>query len=103
VFIAEVLGSVVAGHKTDNMDGLSLRIVRKISPDNLESGDAYTVAVDVLGVSEGEWVLVATGSTARQTHLTDNRPVDAVIMAIVDTWQTADIVRYTRSEIPSTL
>jgi ethanolamine utilization protein EutN len=103
VFIAEVLGSVVSSHKTDNMDGLSLRIVRKISPDNLESGDAYMVAVDAMGVSEGEWVLVATGSTARQTHLTDNRPVDAVIMAIVDMWQTADIVRYIRSEIPSIL
>jgi ethanolamine utilization protein EutN len=103
VFIAEVLGSVVSSHKTDNMDGLPLRIVRKISPDNLEAGDAYTVAVDVLGVSEGEWVLVATGSTARQTHLTDHRPVDAVIMAIVDMWQTADTVRYTRSEIPSIL
>jgi microcompartment protein CcmK/EutM len=85
------------------MDGLSLRIVRKISPDNLEPSDVYTVAVDVLGVSEGELVLVATGSTARQTHITDNRPVDAVIMAIVDTWQSAHVVRYNRSEIPSTL
>jgi microcompartment protein CcmK/EutM len=101
VFIAEVLGSVVASHKTDNMDGLPLRIVRKISPDDLGSGDTYMVAVDVLGVSQGELVLVATGSTARQTQLTDNRPVDAVIMAIVDTWQTSDTVRYTRSEIPA--
>ncbi len=102
MFIAEVLGSVVASHKTDNMDGLPLRIVRKISPDNLEPSDIYTVAVDVLGVSEGELVLVAVGSTARQTHLTDNRPVDAVIMAIVDTWQTAATVRYNHSEILST-
>lgn len=101
MFIAEVVGSVVASQKTNNMDGLPLRIVRKISPD-LELSDVYAVAVDVLGVSEGEYVLVATGSTARQTHLTDARPCDAVIMAIVDTWQTADIVRYTRSEtIPS--
>jgi microcompartment protein CcmK/EutM len=99
VFIAEVLGSVVASHKTDNMDGLSLRIVRKISPDDLAPGDTYIVAVDVLGVSEGELVLVATGSTARQTQLTDNRPVDAVIMAIVDTWQTNNTLRYSRSEI----
>lgn len=101
MFIAEVLGSVVSSHKTDNMDGLSLRIVRKISPDDLAAGDAYMVAVDVLGVSEGELVLVASGSTARQTQLTDNRPVDAVIMAIVDTWQTSNAVRYTRSEIPA--
>jgi microcompartment protein CcmK/EutM len=31
-----------------------------------------------------EIVLVAQGSSARQTKLTKNRPVDAVIMAIVD-------------------
>ena len=99
MFIAEVLGSIVASHKTDNMDGLSLRIVRKISPDDLKPADTYMVAVDVLGVSEGELVLVATGSTARQTQQTDNRPVDAVIMAIVDTWQTNDKLRYSRSEI----
>ena len=100
MFIAEVMGSVVTSQKTDNMDGLPLRIVRKISPD-LQLSDVYAVVVDVLGVSEGEYVLVATGSTARQTHLTDARPCDAVIMAIVDTWQIADMVRYTRSETVS--
>jgi microcompartment protein CcmK/EutM len=31
--------------------------------------------------------MVATGSSARQTKLTDRRPADAVIMAIVDTWE----------------
>ena len=68
MYIAEVIGSVVASHKTENMNGLSLRIVRKLTTD-LEPSETYAVAVDVIGASEGELVLVATGSTARQTQL----------------------------------
>ncbi|MBZ0290521.1 MAG: EutN/CcmL family microcompartment protein [Anaerolineae bacterium] len=99
MFIAEVIGSVVASRKTENMDGLPLRIVRKVSPDRQET-DVYQVAVDVIGASEGEYVLIATGSTARQTTLTDARPCDALIMAIVDTWQLNGSVLYTKSEEP---
>jgi microcompartment protein CcmK/EutM len=97
MYIAEVVGTVIAPRKTDNMDGLPLRIVRKITPD-VEITDTYAVAVDVGGASDGEYVLVATGSTARQTHLTDARPCDAIIMGIVDTWYTHDTVRYTKSD-----
>lgn len=100
MFIAEVVGSVVASHKTENMDGLSLRIVRKITQE-LEPSDTYAVAVDVVGASEGELVLVASGSTARQTHLTDARPCDALIMAIIDTWQIDGQVKYTKSALPT--
>ncbi len=100
MYIAEVIGSVVASSKTDNMDGLALRIVRKLSPE-LEPSDSYAVAVDVVGASEGEMVLIATGSTARQTHLTDARPCDALIMAIVDTWQTNGRVNYLKTVSPT--
>ena len=68
------------------MDGLPLRIVRRITPEGTLT-DAYIVAVDALGAANGEYVLAASGSTARQTALTDTKPVDAIIMAIVDTWQ----------------
>jgi len=98
MFIAEVVGTVVATRKTENMDGLPLRIVRKITPD-VEQTETYAVAVDVIGASEGEYVLVASGSSARQTHLTDARPCDAIIMAIVDTWQTHNTIRYTKLEV----
>ena len=35
----------------------------------------------------GEVVLYASGSSARQTDVTRERPVDAVVMGIVDTWE----------------
>ena len=45
---------------------------------------SYLVAVDTVSAGVGEIVLVAQGSSARQTEKTRDRPVDAVIMAIVD-------------------
>ncbi len=94
--IGVVVGSVVASHKTSSMDGLPLRIVRRITPEgNLT--DAYMVAVDAIGADNGEYVLTASGSTARQTTLTDNKPVDAIIMAVIDTWQINNNVIYDKS------
>jgi microcompartment protein CcmK/EutM len=96
VFIGEVVGSVIATRKTDNMQGLSLRLVRPVTP-NMQVIDGYNVAVDAIGANKGELVLVAIGSTARHTRLTDNRPCDAVIMAIIDTWQINGEVKYLKS------
>ena len=98
--IGEVIGSVVATRKTTNMDGLPLRIVRVLKTDTTPT-TTYMVAVDLLNVDVGEWVLVAGGSPARQTKHTDARPVDAIIMAIVDTWQIHNQVQFDRNiEIP---
>ncbi len=50
--------------------------------------------MDAIGVGPGELVLVATGSSARQTLATQNRPCDAVIMAIVDSWEIGGVDKY---------
>lgn len=101
MFIAEVIGTVVATRKSPNMDNLPLRVVRRMTTE-AQPTDSYTVAVDVVGASEGELVLVTSGSAARNTHLTDMRPVDAIILAIVDTWQVNDRVKYMKAEQPET-
>jgi ethanolamine utilization protein EutN len=96
MIIGEVIGTVVATRKTDTIEGLPLRLVRKLTVTTAPT-DTYVAAVDVVGASEGELVLVTSGSASRQTHLTDDRPVDAIIMAIVDTWQLDDAVQYTKA------
>ena len=93
--IGEVIGSVIATQKTDNMQGLSLRIVRQLTADRIPTSK-YTVAVDIVGAAQGELVLITAGSAARQTQQTDARPVDAIIMAIVDTWQVDQIIQYNK-------
>ena len=75
------------------MDGLKFLLVKHVDTEGKETG-AQVVAVDAIGVGPGELVLVATGSSARQTVATQNRPCDAVIMAIVDTWEIGGVEKY---------
>jgi microcompartment protein CcmK/EutM len=91
--MGRVVGSVVATRKDEKLEGLKLLLVRDLDLDlALEKG--YVVAVDAVGAGAGEVVLYAAGSSARQTGLTDGRPVDAVIMAIVDQYDVgAGVVR----------
>jgi microcompartment protein CcmK/EutM len=95
--IGEVIGTVVATRKTENVQGLPLRIVRRLTTEASPT-ESYVVAVDVVGASDGELVLLTSGSAARNTHLTDARPVDAIVIAIVDTWQIDGVVKYVSIE-----
>ena len=80
-----VTGTVVASRKEVLMEGLPLLVVRHLAEDGSQSG-GYVVAVDSVGAGVGEVVLYASGSSARQTAVTKDKPCDAVIMAIVDQW-----------------
>ena len=91
-----VTGTLVASRKEPSLDGLKFLVVRRIDVDGSEAGD-YVVAVDAVGAGVGEVVMVATGSSARQTRATDGRPCDAVVMAIVDTWEVEGVVRYRKT------
>ena len=83
MILAKVIGTVWATRKDEKLVGMKLLIVRPVELSYKEKDD-FVVAVDAVGAGVGEIVLVAQGSSARQTELTENRPVDATIMAIVD-------------------
>ncbi len=94
MIIGKVVGTVVATRKEEELTGLTFLAV---SPIDLRTGavkDGGVVAVDAVGAGVGEVVLYASGSSARQTTITNNRPVDATIMAIVDTFEVDDEVLY---------
>ncbi|MGH7718533.1 MAG: EutN/CcmL family microcompartment protein, partial [Gemmatimonadaceae bacterium] len=80
-----IVGTVVSTRKTPSLESLKLLIVENLST-SLEREGGYVVAVDSVGAGLGEVILYATGSSARQTPVTKDRPVDAVIMAIVDSF-----------------
>ncbi|MFQ5569679.1 MAG: EutN/CcmL family microcompartment protein [Rhodothermales bacterium] len=83
MILGKVVGTVWATRKDEQLVGMKLQIVQHVELDySLKS--AFVVAVDSVGAGVGEIVLVAQGSSARQTRLTHNKPVDAVITAIVD-------------------
>jgi len=95
VQLARVAGTVVASRKEESLEGLKLLLVRQLDTEGREAG-GFLVAADAVGAGPGEVVLVAAGSSARQTRATQNRPVDAVVMAIVDTWEIAGETKYTK-------
>lgn len=86
MLLARVAGTVVASRKEPRIGGSKLLLLRTLDVDDSETG-GYVVAVDAVGAGVGEVVLYASGSSARQTESTRDRPVDAVVMAIVDTWE----------------
>jgi microcompartment protein CcmK/EutM len=85
VLIGQVVGSVVATQKDERLGALKLLVVRVHDHEN-KPAEQYVVAVDTVQAGHGDMVLFATGSSARQTHLTEGKPCDAVIMAVVDSW-----------------
>jgi len=91
--LGKVVGTVVATHKEQTLEGLKFMLVRQVDAEGQETG-GFVVAADAVGAGPGELVLVASGSSARQTQVTNNRPVDAVIMAIVDTWEVGRVTKY---------
>lgn len=85
MLIGKVVGSVVATRKDEKLENQKLLLVQVHDHRN-EPKEQYVVAVDAVGAGMEEMVLYATGSSARQTSSTENRPCDAVIMAVVDSW-----------------
>lgn len=83
MIIARVIGTVWATRKDERLNGLKFQIVRPVDL-NYKDREGFLVAIDAVGAGVGEIVMVVQGSSARQTKTTENKPVDATIMAIID-------------------
>jgi carbon dioxide concentrating mechanism protein CcmL len=97
MLLGRVVGTLVASRKEPSLEGLKLLVLRQLDMDGKDTA-GYRVAVDAVGAGYGEVVLYATGSSARMTKVTDKRPCDGVIMAIVDTLEIGGVVKYSKAE-----
>ena len=88
-----VAGTIVATRKEPKLVGLRFLVVNELDVDMKETGK-MVIAADAMQAGVGEVVLFAQGSSARQTLVTTERPVDATIMAIVDTLEVGGETRY---------
>ena len=84
MLLGKVIGTVVATRKEPELEGLRMLLVQDLDGKWKAKGKII-VAVDAMNAGVGEVVLYCSGSAARQTAVTKNRPVDHVIMAVVDT------------------
>ncbi len=93
MLLARVIGTVVATRKEAELEGLKFLLLQGTESDGAPKG-GFVVAVDAVGAGVGDLVMFATGSSARQTVVTKDRPVDATVMAIVDLVEERGQLRY---------
>ncbi len=84
MIICKVVGSIVSTTKAEKLKGKKLLIVQPLDMKTIEEDGKPVVAIDTVGSGAGEVVLLVSGSSARQTEITNGVPVDASIVGIVD-------------------
>jgi len=82
--IARVTGTVVSTNKSDKLLGLKMLVVQPLDIETMKDKGGVVVAIDAVGAGAGEVVMLVGGSSSRQTALTDGKPVDMSIVAIID-------------------
>jgi len=78
------MGTVVSTNKAEKLTGLKLLIVKPLDIETMEEKGSPIVSIDAVGAGAGEVVMMVGGSSSRQTSVTDGKPVDNTIIAIID-------------------
>lgn len=81
---AMVTGNCVCTVKDEKLPKEKLLLIQPVDSSLKKAAGSPLVAVDVVGAGAGELVLFVSGSSARQTTITENKPTDCTVMAIVD-------------------
>ena len=84
MLIARVIGTAISTIKDPKVQEDKLLILQQTDQTGTQKIGKPYVAVDLVDAGEGELVLTDHGSSARQTYLTKDCPVDAVVMAVID-------------------
>ncbi|HLO11424.1 MAG TPA: EutN/CcmL family microcompartment protein [Pseudoneobacillus sp.] len=84
MIIGKVIGSVVSSAKAEKLQGKKLLIVQPLDLISIQPDGKPVIAIDTVGSGKGEVVMVVSGSSARQTVVTNGTPVDAAIIGVVD-------------------
>jgi carbon dioxide concentrating mechanism protein CcmL len=95
--LAKVMGTVVSTHKEPNLTGTKFLLVQMLDAAGNELPE-YEIAADCVGAGLTEVVLVSLGSAARQVSSKDHYPVDALIVAIVDTVVVGNELTYSKRD-----
>jgi microcompartment protein CcmK/EutM len=84
MLLARVIGTVVSTQKSQNLEGIKFLLLEKIDPVTLKGLNDFVVSADSVGAGAGEIVFYVSGSSARFTKVTEGKPADSAIIAIVD-------------------
>ena len=84
MLLARVIGTVVSTRKEQRIEGIKFLLLEKIDAATMQGKKDYVVAMDSVVAGIDEVVFYASGSSSRMTTVTDGKPSDAAIIAIVD-------------------
>jgi microcompartment protein CcmK/EutM len=83
MILGKVVGTVVSSIREDRLDGARYLLVEKSDQHGTCKGE-YLVTLDIIGANQGELVMISESTSARETPLTVNKPIDALIVGIID-------------------
>ena len=95
--IARVLGTIVSTQKEPSLTGVKFLLLQILDQEG-QPLPKYEVAADSIGAGIDEWVLVSRGSAARQIPRGEQRPVDAAVIAIIDSINVSDRLIYSKKD-----
>ena len=81
--MVKVIGSVTSTVKLDHLSGFKLMFVQGVDLER-KGKKEYYIAVDTVGIGEGETALMVTGSTSRQTDMTKGKNIEGTLVAKVE-------------------
>ena len=100
MLLAKVVGTVVSNHKAPAIEGIKFLLLEKIDPATMQGKNDYVVAMDSVGAGNGEIVFYVSGSSARYTDVTEGKPADSTIIAIVDIIEKDGVLTYRKDGLP---
>jgi microcompartment protein CcmK/EutM len=95
--LARVVGTVVSSHKARKIDGIKFLLLEKIDPVSMNGKGDFVVSMDSVGAGVGEIVFYVSGSSARYTDVTEGKPSDSAVVAIVDFIEKDGVYTYQKS------
>jgi ethanolamine utilization protein EutN len=98
MILAKVVGTVVSSHKAPKIDGISFLLLEKIDPATMKGKNDFVVSMDSVGAGIGEIVFYVSGSSARFTGITEGKPTDSAIIAIVDLIEKDGVFTYQKNK-----
>ncbi len=98
MILAKVVGTVVSTHKTNKIEGIKLLLLEKIDPVSLKGKNDFVVSMDSVGAGVGEIVFFVSGSSARFTDVTEGKPTDSAVIAIVDVIEKDGVFTYQKNK-----
>ncbi|MFZ4521186.1 MAG: EutN/CcmL family microcompartment protein [Bacteroidales bacterium] len=97
MILAKVVGTVVSSHKAQKIEGIKFLLLEKIDPVTMKGKGDFVVSMDSVGAGVGEIVFYVSGSSARYTDVTEGKPSDSAIIAIVDFIEKDGVFTYAKN------